>query len=53
MSVTSVEKDPEALTMGFLSLASPKKRSPVPSTTGKTTNRSSSTRSCSISARPS
>ncbi len=35
--------------MGFLSLVSPKRRSPAPSTTGKIFNRSSSTRSCSIS----
>src|SRR5215468_7656574 len=35
--------------MGFLSLVSPKRRTPVPSTTGKIFSRSSSTRSCSIS----
>ena len=35
--------------MGFLPLVSPKKRSPAPRMTGKTTSRSSSTRSCSIS----
>ena len=37
--------------MGFLSLVSPKRRSPAPSTTGKIFSRSSSTRSCSISVR--
>src|SRR6266542_1507456 len=39
--------------MGFLSLVSPKRRSPAPSTTGKIFSRSSSTRSCSISVRTS
>src|SRR6266511_4776268 len=34
---------------GFLSLASPKRRFPLPSTTGNTISRSSSTRSCSKS----
>src|SRR6266516_4060303 len=34
---------------GFLSLVSPKRRFPVPSTTGNTISRSSSTRSCSTS----
>ena len=35
----------------FVSLVSPNRRSPVPSTTGKTFNRSSSTRSCSSNVR--
>src|SRR5579884_3188316 len=35
--------------MGFLSLVSPKRPWPAPSTTGYTFSRSSSTRSCSIS----
>src|SRR5438093_6529447 len=35
---------------GFLSLVSPKRRLPVPSTSGYTISRSSSTRPCSISA---
>ena len=39
--------------IGFLSLVSPKRRSPAPSTTGKIFSRSSSTRSCSISVRAS
>src|SRR6266567_620790 len=39
--------------MGLLSLVSPKRRSPAPSTTGKIFSRSSSTRSCSISVRTS
>ena len=37
--------------MGFLSLVSPKRRSPAPSTTGKIFSRSWSTRSCSSSVR--
>ena len=39
--------------MDFLPLVSPKRRSPDPSATGKTTSRSSSTRSCSSSVRAS